>query len=387
MNIVILPSWFRLKANRTHGSFFMEQAVAVAKQGHHVTLIDAQIVPTRTYLKSERDLGIKHYTENGVEIYEYKTCGLLTGRSAPLTIRLYENKVERILKKILKTRKIDVLHAHSFYPSGIAAYDLGKKYGIPVVLTEHSTTFIKDWLGLKGVYDYVKPTFDGVDASVCVTEYFADLIYKKHQLDKKPMMIGNVLNPVFQYVPKPKNEVFTFMMIARLYERKRVHHIISAVAELKEQGLPVCVHIAGDGPMRAQLEQQAKELNVQENLVFHGHISRERVNELLRQSNALVHASVAETFGVVYIEAMATGRPVVAVANGGSLELIDDTNGFLVEPDNPHALAEAMKKMMVEYDRFDGDAISKAAISAFSEESIGKAYVALYQKITEGKKD
>ncbi|MBQ7936541.1 MAG: glycosyltransferase [Clostridia bacterium] len=346
MNIVILPAWFRLKANRTNGSFFLEQAVAMAKAGHKVTLINAQLIPTRIYLATERDVGIKHYIENGVEIYEYKTGAFLTGRSAPLTIKLYEMKVERLLKKVLRKQKIDVLHAHSFYPSGIAAVRLGKKYNIPVVLTEHSSSFIKDWLHIKGVYDYVKPTFDEADATVCVTEFLADYIYRKYDLAKKPIMIGNVLNPVFQYLPKPENEVFTFVMIARLTEIKRVNHIISAVAELKQQGIRVLVHIAGDGPLRESLECQAKELHVQDFLKFHGNLSREEVYELLGQSNALVHASVTETFGVVYIESMASGRPVVTAENGGAYELINESNGYLAEPDDPHSLAETMKKMI-----------------------------------------
>lgn len=380
MNIVILPSWFRLKSNRTNGSFFMEQAVAVAKQGHHVTLIDAQIIPTRRYFKTERDIGIKHYTEDGVELYEYKTCGFMSGHSAALTVRLYQRKVEKILKQVLKTQKIDVLHAHSFYPAGIAAVALGKKYQIPVVLTEHCTGLILGWLG-KDTYPYVKPTFDAADATVCVTDYFSDYIFDRYALEKRPMMIGNVLNPMFQYTDAPKNEVFTFITVAYQLPKKRINHIISAVEELKREGIPVKVHIVGDGPLHADLQRQAEERNVRDCLIFHGNQSRERVYELLQQSNALVHAAIAETFGVVYIEAMATGRPVVSAENGGSLELINEKNGVLAAPDDPHALAEAMKKMIAEYDHFDFKAISEATISRFSEESIGKVYADLYKKV------
>ncbi len=380
MNIVILPSWFRLKSNRTKGSFFLEQAVAVAKQGHHVTLIDAQIIPSRVYLRSERDLGIKHYTENGIELYEYKTGGFLTGRSAALTVRLYQRKVERVLKEILKTRKVDVLHAHSFYPAGIAAVALGKKYQIPVVLTEHCTGLILGWMG-KDTYPYVKPTFDAADATVCVTNYFSQYLYEHYDLVQKPMVIGNVLNPLFRYADMPNNDVFTFVTVAFHAPKKRTAHIISAVAELKREKIPVKVHIVGEGPLYLELQQQAKDLAVEDCLEFHGNQPRERVYELLKRSNAMVHAAIAETFGVVYIEAMATGRPVVSAENGGSLELINEKNGVLAAPDDPHALAEAMKKMIAKYNSFDLKAISGVAISEFSEESIGKAYVDLYKKV------
>ncbi len=385
MNIVILPSWFRLKSNMTHGSFFLEQAVAMANAGHNVSFIDASLIDTRRYFATERDIGIKHYVENGVEIYEYKTCGFIRNRKASLTISEYTRKVNKILKIILKNNPIDVIHAHSFYPSGIAAVKLGKKYGIPVVITEHSSTHIKDWLHLKGVYDYVKPTFDSADATACVSKYYSELLYNKYSLKQEPYVIGNVLNPMFQYAPQIKNKVFTFIIIARITKIKRINHIITAVSKLKSNGTDVFVHVAGDGALRASLEQQAKDLGVFENFKFHGNISREQVYDLLKKSNAVVHASVTETFGVVYTEALASGRPVVSAKNGGANELINDTNGILVEPDDPDSLAEGMKRMIDNFERYDCRAISETAISEFSEAAIASAYEKIYNDVIKNK--
>ena len=155
-------------------------------------------------------------------------------------------------------------------------------------------------------------------------------------------MIGNVLSPVFKYSAPVKNDTFTFAMCARLMEKKRVNHVVSAVSILKERGIDVKVNIIGDGPMGEALKAQAKELSVDDRIVFHGNVSREEVYRLVCESDALVHASVVETFGVVYIEAFAAGRPVVSAKNGGACELINDENGILCEPDDPTALADAI---------------------------------------------
>ena len=380
MHIVILPSWFRLKSNITNGSFFMEQAVAVKKAGHDVTLIDAHIVPSRIFFGKERTFGVRHFTENGVDMYVHQSPTLFVGRNARLTVDAYKRKVERLLKKMMKTKKVDVLHAHSFFPAGIAAHELGKKYGIPVVVTEHSTSLIKDWLGIPHVYDYVKPTFDGVQG-VCVTDYFCDLLYEKYGLCKRPVMIGNVLSPLFKYKEPVKNDVFTFTMCARLLPKKRTEHVITAVSMLKERGIDVKVNIVGDGPLGENLKAQAKELCVTDRVVFHGNVSREDVYRLVCESDALTHASITETFGVVYIEALAAGRPVVSAKNGGSCELINDKNGILCEPDDARALADAMEQMINEYARFDLRGISDDIIAKYGEKSIGEQYSELYKNL------
>lgn len=380
MHVVILPSWFRLKSNMTHGSFFMEQAVAVKKAGCDVTLIDAYIVPTRLFLEKERSFGIKHFVENGVDMYIHQSAAFFAAKSARLTVRAYKRKAEKLLLRVMKNKKVDVLHAHSFFPAGIAARELGEKYNIPVVVTEHSTTFIKDWLGLADAYDYVKPTFDAVK-SVCVTDYFCDLLYEKYKLEKRPVMIGNVLSPVFKYSAPVKNDTFTFAMCARLMEKKRVNHVVSAVSILKDRGIDVRVNIIGGGPMEDALKSQARDLSVDDRIVFHGNVSREDVYRLVCESDALVHASVMETFGVVYIEAFAAGRPVVSAKNGGACELINDDNGILCEPDDPTALADAMSEMINNYFRFDTKKISDIIVIKYSEESIGKQYLELYNSL------
>lgn len=380
MHVVILPSWFRLKSNITNGSFFMEQAVAVKKAGCEVTVIDAHLVPTKTFFLKERTFGVRHFVEDGIDVYIHQTSTLFARFNAKRNLSEYKRKAEKILIRVIKNKKVDLLHAHSFFPAGIVACELGKKYGIPVVLTEHSTTFIKDWLRMPGVYDYVKPTFDNVK-SVCVTDYFCDLLYEKYGLEKRPLMIGNVLSPVFKYSAPVKNDTFTFAMCARLMEKKRVNHVVSAVSILKERGIDVKVNIIGDGPMGEALKAQAKELSVDDRIVFHGNVSREEVYRLVCESDALVHASVVETFGVVYIEAFAAGRPVVSAKNGGACELINDENGILCEPDDPTALADAMLKMINNHFRFDNKNISDIIISKYSEDSIGKQYLELYNSL------
>lgn len=374
MNIVILPAWFRLKSNTTAGSFFFEQACAMARAGHTVTVIDAQMIPTRLYLKSERDIGIRRYTEQGVTVYVYKTCQLGAARLPRLYTALYRRKVDRILKKISKTRKIDIIHAHSFYPSGVAAVALSKKYGAASVLTEHSSALIRDWLTPRSAYDYVKPTFDRADAASCVSGCFADYVFKKYSLCERPSVTPNILNPIFSFTPPPPlGDVFVFCAVSRLVPLKRVDSILRALAKTQNTRL----EIAGDGPERETLMSLALELGIEERVTFHGTVSRERVFDIISSSHALVHASETETFGVTYIEALACGRPVVAVQNDGAREIIDESSGILT-PLN--GLADAMNSMAGDYRRFDHEAISRGCTKMYGDSRVSECYTELYGK-------
>ena len=378
MNIVILPSWFRMKSNIISGSFFLEQAIAMAKLGHKVTIINAQIIPTRTYLKYERDIGVKHYEESGVEIYEYKTGAYCTGMSATITTKWYEKKVERILKKILKKQNVDILHGHTFYPAGIAAVNLGKKYNIPSVITEHFTALITGSLTVKKAYDYVKPTFDDANAVSCVSRYFSDVVYEKYNLHTAPEVTPNILNTAFKYSGNTSTTPFVFTTIGRLIDHKRPHKIIEALAKVKNAGYNVKLNVIGDGADREKLENLANELGISDDVIFFGYIPREDVSEYLKKSNVYVHTSIVETFGVVYMEALAAGCPVVAVKNGACEEIVNNDNGYLVDPDNEEQLVKAMIDVIENYDRFDRFEISRATREKYSEMTVAKKYEDLY---------
>lgn len=139
-------------------------------------------------------------------------------------------------------------------------------------------------------------------------------------------------------VPRPGG-VVRVLAVANLIPAKGVHHLLQAVAAMRE---PVRLRIAGDGPEEARLRDLACELGIADRTEFLG--LRDDVPELLREAHIVVHPAVwAEAFGMTVVEAMASECAVIASRAGATPELIEEgVSGLLVAPGDERALAAAL---------------------------------------------
>jgi glycosyltransferase involved in cell wall biosynthesis len=143
--------------------------------------------------------------------------------------------------------------------------------------------------------------------------------------------------------------------MGRLVERKGVHLLLEALSLLAHRPL---LHVVGDGPERERLQDLAAELRLGEDVVFHGFVSAEEKAERLAGCDAFVLPAVidskgdTEGLGVVLLEAMTYGKPVIASAAGGIVDIVrDGRNGFLVPPGDAGALAGAIRACVESPDR------------------------------------
>ena len=139
--------------------------------------------------------------------------------------------------------------------------------------------------------------------------------------------------------------------------------------------------VIGDGPEEARLRELARTLGTEDSVTFTGRLERSAMAELYKESDAFVLASRSETFGVVLIEALSAGLPVITARSGGPEDFVDDSNGLLVPADDIAALAEAMENMVREADRYDRAALAASARERFSPGAVAGALTALYEEI------
>jgi len=133
--------------------------------------------------------------------------------------------------------------------------------------------------------------------------------------------------------------------VSRLAWKKAIAHLVQATPRIVEALPQAHVVIAGDGPLRAELEGEAAALGVADRVRFLG--SREDSIELMAAFDVFVLPSVVEGMSNALIEAMAVGRPVVATDVGGNSEVVaDGETGFLVPPSAPDQLAAAIVKLL-----------------------------------------
>jgi glycosyltransferase involved in cell wall biosynthesis len=176
---------------------------------------------------------------------------------------------------------------------------------------------------------------------VTPSEYLRSLALRWGLEPDRVSVVPNPLPPTVETVEKAA----TFAFAGRLTAAKSLGTALEAVAQLQDATFA----ILGDGEERAALERRAAELGLGERVRFLGAQPRERVLAVFRGAEAVVLSSEWENFPHILVEALAEGTPVVATRVGGVGEIVEDgRNGLTVEPGNPNALAEALRRLLAD---------------------------------------
>jgi len=141
---------------------------------------------------------------------------------------------------------------------------------------------------------------------------------------------------------------------------------------------PFQIRLAGKGSLREDLEKQAAALGVSDRVSFLGRLSREEILKEMQDANCFVLPTRYEAFGVVLIEAMATGLPLIATRSGGPDTIVNKENGLLIEPENAERLAAAMLEMMSNYSSYSAEEIRAQCLKRYGDSSVMKQYNQLF---------
>tara|TARA_B100000686_G_scaffold24860_1_gene23757 strand:+ start:319 stop:1500 length:1182 start_codon:yes stop_codon:yes gene_type:complete len=190
---------------------------------------------------------------------------------------------------------------------------------------------------------------------------------------------------ILNSISKPNKFDLTYM--GRLKCHKNLDHLIQVVSLLKKKGDSMTLQIIGDGPERKALEDLVKELNILENVVFHGEIESDiEAYSWMKTARIFVHPSTKEGGGsITVLEANACGLPVVAYRheNGIANELINEgMNGYWVEEINPKAMGKKIRQLLL--DESQGQKIKDNSIKNAEKHdwiNIGKEYEDYFLKL------
>ncbi len=178
------------------------------------------------------------------------------------------------------------------------------------------------------------------------------------------------------------------VFVGRLVERKGVKYLIEAMAQAKEK-IPHKLVIIGDGPERANLEQQVHALHLEDSVMFTGRVSDEELRDHYQTCSFFVLPAVydakgdIEGLGVVLIEAMSYSKPAIASNAGGITDVVtDEDNGFLVPPGDVPALAKAIEKLATDNTMRErmGMRAKQVVDEKFSWNRITNQLISLYER-------
>ena len=378
MHIMFIPSWYSNVRNKVHGSFFKEQASELQKAGVKVTVAYNEVWPLTMIGKIHEEKGLNYNIEDGLKTYRYKNYNYIPKNA--LMFKVFNKRMEKLYKEIVKKEgPIDIIHAQSSLWGGISAAYISEKYNIPLVITEHSSVergpYVKN--------SYVPFICDSYKKAQKVITVGNGLKNEIESLSGRQdiEVIGNLVDlSKFTIKKRIKNEKFIFFSLAFLEGEKGFDTLIKAFAK-KFKDKEAMLYIGGDGSQRAWLEALAQENGVKKQIIFLGALSRDDVAKWMNKCDCFVLPSRYETFGVVYIEALASGRPVIGALNGGAEDIINNLNGYLVPIDDIDKLAEKMLELYKKIDSYNEEEIRSDCLKRFSPEVIVNKIISVYKEV------
>jgi glycosyltransferase involved in cell wall biosynthesis len=344
-------------------------ARALVARGHHVDVV------TMGYrgLPAEEN-------EDGVRLFRVPVLRSRLELSHVHELATYVWSGLRKVRALTREADYDLCHGHFLLPTGIIPYLLRDTPAFPpYVITAHGSDvpgFNPDRFTL--LHRLTPPLLRRIlrRASGLIVPSAALEQLILGQFGGVTPVLARIPNGVEieDFTPQPKEP--RVLVATRLFERKGVQHVIEAMSHLPEQVYQL--EVAGDGPQRHQLEQQARALRVP--TCFHGWLPRRPLCRLFERSRIFVLASMSDNFPVSLLEAMAASCAIITTSAGGCPEVVGDA-GIVVEPGDVGALREALTRLIRQPARAEelGRRAAQRARDLYSWPAVASRHEAAYE--------
>lgn len=294
-----------------------------------------------------------------------------------------------VVRKILNTRKIDLIHAHWLIPQGWIASRFCKQFKRPYVVTSHGG----DLFGLQAniLTKIKKQVAEDATAMTVVSQamkdYLAQICISPQRLDVIPM--GVDLQQRFIPNPQIKRHSNELLFVGRLVPKKGLNFLLDALAILVHEHPELRLNIVGFGPEEAALKQQVTQLNLEKNVNFLGARSQEQLPRMYQQATLFTAPFVRADNGdqeglpVALMEAIGCGCPAVVGHVAGIEDLLgDDIQHIAVNPHHIQELASAILKALHEPELAVERAlrIRQHALTFIDWDSVACAYGSILQE-------
>ncbi len=371
MTIFVIPSSYKSEYNTQANIFVHEQCQSLIAMGHKVVVLDATT-------RSKKQWGHKFCKapairyENEVKVYSYWVRGIAKTKLPHLATWQFKKNIFALWKLAVKNEGIpDIIYAHFTFPSGFCSLSLSEKYNVPLVIMEHAGMYLTKNIN-KYIAFQLKCAVNKADRFFCVSNAHLNRIKEITGTNSSIEVIPNMISSNFNFSPVKCGSEFIFFSAGNLKPVKRFDLLINAFCDAFDKQDKVFLFIAGDGDEKEKLNAMIKEKNRERQIILLGRLNREQMLEWYKKCNAFVLASEHESFGIVYREATACGRPVVSTLNGGIDDGWDDSFGRVVPCGDQKALSDALNCVYKNYEIFSQEEISSKTLSYCSEKVVMK---------------
>ena len=263
-------------------------------------------------------------------------------------------RYNRYAKKILEKEEISVISQLYFiYAADFNLLKEIKDYPFVIGMCELPHPRLRDETGVLGhviahfgkklIYPLFKRTLEHCDALIVVNEATKELYANFLPESKMKVIPYGVDLTHFKYSPLQPNH--NILAVSRLIERRGLDYLIETMPIILKEYPDAYLHFVGDGPRKPILQEKAKKLDVERNIIFHGQVSSEELVDLYRNCFVFCHLSFADGWNQPALEAMATGRPVICTDAPHNSMVEDGKTGFLIPIGGVDILSERIMQL------------------------------------------
>ncbi len=253
------------------------------------------------------------------------------------------------LQQLTRINQYDILHYFFSLPTGLLSLLPGSHRRLPYIVSLRGSDVphydmcnkkleVFHWL-LKPITKYIWRKALKV---VALSEGLKSTALETSPAQEIEVIPNGIEADVFKPAgkPSPPSESFNLILVSRLIERKGIQHVLQALSELNDKSIKLL--IVGTGSYETYLKKLSKNLNLDDTVTFHGFCLRTELPKLYNRHDCFILPSMAESFGIVFAEAMACGLPIIGGKTGGVPDLIKADNGILVTPGSVKEIKSAI---------------------------------------------
>jgi teichuronic acid biosynthesis glycosyltransferase TuaC len=327
----------------------------------------------------------------GVEVLRPRALLLPRNLLFPLMGLSFYLTLRSALRRLLQELPIDLIHAHTAYPDGFAAALLGRATDLPVVISLHGgdvNLYFRRFSGRKqGLW-----AITHANRVIASSRSLQHTVVDKYGADPGRIAVvpSGVDTGKFRPLARQKAESSLslapqaprLLYVGAITRSKGIHHLLRAFARLDRAVIdPPRLLLVGNGDYAGPARLLAEKLGVGERVTFVGQRPNDEIPLWINACDLLVLPSLSEGFGVVLVEALACGKPVVATACGGPEDIVTPEVGILVPPGDESSLAEALTVALNDGHRFNAESIRRYAQDNFAYERVGARILNLYREV------
>ena len=377
MKILVIPQAYPTRT-RNLTPFIKENTEQLVQGKNIVSVLNVDMLALKKWGIS---LGSKYrcYIENEVTVWHSYMRYIRGAERINTFVFLKKTRYLYALYKA-KNGKPDVILSHFSQYAGYCASIIAEEENIPHISIEHA-----GWILKGNISEYEKNklihTINNSYKMVCVSEILKNSIVKLGGDANRMIVIPNMIANEYSFHERVSKDKFVFFSAANLYVGKRIDMLVNAFCKAFTADQNVMLRIAGNGDQYNKIKEIINNYDRKNQIILLGSLDKIKMKQEYINCDCFVLPSEHETFGIVYREAMATGRPIITTNHQGFYgDLWDDSYGLRIPIDDENELIKAFVYMSENIASYDLKEISSKCVCKYACSTIMEKYLDLIRE-------